>query len=270
MYDRAWVVFNKHLDLYHKDLEEMQGLDMIQFIPFLSLGQLAPSTISSYVSGVQHHLRLRNLPTFGNNFLLKLVLKGVSNSHEQMDVRLPVSLDILQNMITALDMVAASPYDVALYTAVLSAGFFGLLHPGEMVYSEHALVASNVYISSTKVVCLPQTSKAHNGPVPQSVYLYKQPNRACPVSVFIKCTKVQSPKKGAIFIKVDGTPINCGNLTNMLCRLSEFLNLPHQHFKPLPLRIGGSLHLHLLSVPVHKIREIGRWSSDAFKRYIHV
>ena len=73
-------------------------------------------------------------------------------------------------MITALDMVATSPYDVALYTAVLSAGFFGLSCLGEM-YSEHALVATNVYISSTKVVCLLLTSKAHKGPVLQSVHL---------------------------------------------------------------------------------------------------
>ena len=157
---------------------------MIKFIAFLYLGQLAPSTIASYVSGVRHHLRLRNLPTFEDNFLLKLVLKGVSNSHEQVDVRLPILLHILQNMITALDMVAASPYQVSLYATILLAGFFGLLHPGEMVYSEHALVATNVYISSTKVVCLLPTSKVHRGPVPQLVHLYKQPNRACPVSAF--------------------------------------------------------------------------------------
>ena len=64
VHDRAWVVFNKHLKLYHKNLEEIQEVDMIKFIAFLSLGQLAPSTISLYVSGVRHHVRLRNLPTF--------------------------------------------------------------------------------------------------------------------------------------------------------------------------------------------------------------
>ena len=167
-------------------------------------------------------------------------------------------------------MVAASPYDVSLYAAVLSASFFGLSCPGEMMYSEHALVATNIYISSTKVVCLLPTSKVHMGPVPQCVHLYKQPNRACPVTAFIKYTKVWPPKGGQFFIKVDGTPINSGYLANMLCRLSEFLNLPHQHFKPHSLRIGGSSHLHLLGVSVHKIREIGRWSFDAFKKYVPV
>ena len=161
-------------------------------------------------------------------------------------------------MITALDMVAASPDEVSLYAAVLSAGFFGLLCPGEMVYSEHALAATNIYISITKVVCLLPNSKVHRGTVPQLVHLYKQPIRACPVSAFIKYAKVRPPKWGQFFIKVDGTPINNGDLANMLSRLPEFLNLPHQHFKPHSLRIGGSSHLHLSGTPVYKIKEIGR------------
>ena len=165
VYNRVWVVFKKHLDFYHKDLEDIAEMDMIEFIVFLSLGQLAPSTIA-YVFSVHHHLRIRNLPTFGDNFLLKLVLKGVSNSNQQSDVCLPISLDILQKMMLALPMVVSSLYEISLCAAVLSGGFFGLLHSGEMVMSEHALVATNVYISRTKVVCLLTTSKAHKGPFP--------------------------------------------------------------------------------------------------------
>ena len=181
---------------------------------------------------------------FEDNLLLKLVLKGVSNLNQQTDVRLSILLDILKKMISALPIITSSPYEVSLYSAMLSARFFGLLHPGEMVLLEHVLIATNMYISSTKVVCLLPTSKAHKGPIPQLVYLYKQ--------------------------QVDFTPINSGDLANMLCRLSEFLNLPHQLFKPHSLRISGSSHLHLSGVPVHKIKEIGRWSSDAFKKYIRV
>ena len=207
MYDRAWEIFKKHLKLYEKDLQDIKELDIIEFIAFLSLGQLAQTTIATYILGVCHHLRLKNLPTFKDNFMPKLVLKGVSNSHVQVDVRLPISLDILQHMIVALSLVEANPYDVALYTVVLSAGFFGLLRPGEMVHLEHALLASKVYISSTKVVCLLPMSKAHKGPVPQSIHLYKQPNLACPVTAFTNYSKIRSSQGGGqYFVKEDGTP----------------------------------------------------------------
>ena len=108
VYDR---VFIKHLELYQKDLSDIKELDMVEFITFLSLGQLVPSTISSYVSGVRHHLKLQGLLTFEDSFLLKLVLKGIFNTTCQADVWLPTSLDILQ-MIGALPIVAGNPYDI--------------------------------------------------------------------------------------------------------------------------------------------------------------
>ena len=36
VYDRALVVFNKHLDLYQKELEDIMEMDMIEFLAFLS------------------------------------------------------------------------------------------------------------------------------------------------------------------------------------------------------------------------------------------
>ena len=130
--------------------------------------------------------------------------------------------------------------------------------------SEHALLANNVYISNSKVVHLLPTSKAHKGPIRQTVYLYKQPNIACPVAAFSVYARARPPWGGQFFIKVDGNPLNSGDLSNMLHCLSEFLNLPHKHFKPHSLRIGSSSHLHLLGVPVHKIKELGQWSSNPF------
>ena len=187
---RGWEIFTKHLQLYDKDLQDVHELDIIEFIAFLSLGQLAQTTIATYISGVRHYLRLRGMPTYEDNFMLKLVLKGVSKTHVKIDARLPISLDILQCMIVALSLVAANLFNVHLYMTVLSAGFFGLLHPGEMVKSEHALLVNNIYLSAAKVVCFLPTSKAHKGPTPQIVHLYKQPNLVCPITAMAKYSKV--------------------------------------------------------------------------------
>ena len=142
-------------------------MDIMEFIAFLSLAQLAQSTIGSYVSGVRHHLRLNNLPTFENNFMLKLVLKGITNMHASVDLRLPIMLDVLHHMIAALNLVVANYYDTCLYMAVLSAGFFGLLRPGEMVKSEHALLIQNVYFTQDKVVYFLPTSNPTRGQSPK-------------------------------------------------------------------------------------------------------
>ena len=47
VYDRACEIFNRHLELYEKDLQDIKELDIIEFIAFLSLGQLAQTTIAT-------------------------------------------------------------------------------------------------------------------------------------------------------------------------------------------------------------------------------
>ena len=118
-------------------------------------------------------------------------------------------------MIVALSLAAANLYDVALYTVVLSADFSVYYAQGEMVKSNHALLVNNIYLSATKVVCFLPTSKAHKGPTPQIVHLYKQPNLACPVTAMAKYSKVWSPQQGQYFVKVDGTPITNSDLANI-------------------------------------------------------
>ena len=179
MYDRAWKIFLNHLQLYDKELQDITEMDIIEFIAFLSLVQLAQSTITSYVSGVWHHLYLNNLPTFEDNFMLTLVLKGIANMHATVDLRLPITL---HHMIAVLSLVVTNHYDICLYTALLSVAFFGLLRLGEMVKLEHALLIQNVYFNQDKVVCFLPTSKSHKGPIPQMVQLYRQPNLTCLVS----------------------------------------------------------------------------------------
>ena len=269
MYNRAWQVFTKYLQLYDKELCDIKEVTIMEFIAFLSLGPLAQSTIALYVSGVRHHLRLRSLPTYEDNFMLKLVLKGIANTHASINVRLPIMLDLLHHMIAALNLVVENYYDTCLYTAVLTAGFFGLLRPGEMAKSEHALLVQNVYFAQDKVVCFLPTSKTNKGPIPQTVHLHKQPNLMCPVSAMINYSKIRALKAGQYFIKEDGASIANSDLASILHHLAQFLGLPHHHFKPHSLHIGGSTHLHLSRVPVHKIKEIGCWSSDVFKHYIH-
>ena len=240
----------------------------MEFISFLSLAQLSQATIAAYMSGVRHHLRVNQLPTFIDNFSLKLALRGTANLHASVDTRIPITLDILQRMIAGLNKVLNSSYDITLYTALLSAGFFGLLRPGEMVKSDHALSVHNVYFNRDKVVCFLPTSKAHRGPVPQVVQLDRQNSSACPVSAMTNYSKIRSPMAGQFFIKVDGTPVTSSDFSLLLSRLAQFLGLPSHQVKPHSLRIGGSTHLHLSGVPVSTIKERGRWSSNAFKRYI--
>ena len=79
VYDRAWGIFMAHLQLYDKSLFPLSEFDFVEFVAFLSMADLAPATILSYISEVKYHLRIRFLNDFKDSFLLKLVAKGIAS-----------------------------------------------------------------------------------------------------------------------------------------------------------------------------------------------
>ena len=129
-----------HFQLYDKSLFTLKEFDFIEFVAFLSMAHLAPATILSYISGVKYHLRIRFLNDFNDSILLKLVAKGIASQQCQLDVRLPITMDILTKMLHALPVVHINPQEVCMYRVVLVAGFYGLMHLGELTESQHVLL----------------------------------------------------------------------------------------------------------------------------------
>ena len=108
-------------------------MDMVEFVAFMSFGGLAPATIITYMLGVKHHLYLLGAPDFQDSFLFKLTLKGVASTPHEPDVHLAITLPVWEKVLHALPLVHENQYEVCLFSALLTLGFFGLFHPGELV-----------------------------------------------------------------------------------------------------------------------------------------
>ena len=99
---------------YNKGIHQLQELDMVEFVTFMSLGGLAPATIVTKMSGVKHHLQLRGVNDFNDSFLLRLTLKGVATTPHELDVRLPITLPVLEKMLHALPLVHDNQFEVCM------------------------------------------------------------------------------------------------------------------------------------------------------------
>ena len=114
------------ISMYSKDLQFLCDIDLVEFVEFMSLGRLAASMITTYISGVRHKLKLMGKDDFQHSFLLKLVLHGTKNSSQQPDVCLPISITMLKDMINALPFIHSNHYEVCIFSALLAVGFHGL------------------------------------------------------------------------------------------------------------------------------------------------
>ena len=130
VYDRAWQMFSNFIGVYSKDLQSLHDKDLVEFVGFMSLGGLAASTITTYISSVRHKLKLMGKDDFQHCFLLKLMLRGTKNSTQQPDVPLPISTTMLHDMINALPLIHPNHYEICMFSALLAVGFHGYLGRG--------------------------------------------------------------------------------------------------------------------------------------------
>ena len=240
---------------------------MLKFVSYLSLAELALATIQLYFSRVRAHLRWRNLPSFKDSFVIKLILKGVSAKFSEPDIRLPVTRKILHDMCSVLPLVVQDFYLVMMYRSMITLAFHGLLHPGEFTYSPHVVRIENVFFDNGAVIIFLPTSKAHNKNFAQQIRVAPQRDH-CPVGYLIDFLKVRPFTPGPLFVKQDNMPIQYNAVLTVFHDLVHFLDLPTQHYKPHSLRIGATTELHIKDFTNQVIQSWGRWSSQAFQRYI--
>ena len=83
-------------------------------------------------------------------------------------------MDILVKMLHALPIVHIKPHEVCMYRAVLEVGFYGLMHPGELMESQHVLLVQGVQLQSHRVVLTLNSSKANKSLNPEVITLLVQ------------------------------------------------------------------------------------------------
>ena len=266
-YNRAWNLFTAFLNNYGINLHDLHEQHMLEFVSYLSLAELAPATIQLYFLGVRAHLYWCNLPSFKDSFVIKLILKGVLAKFSEPDIRLPVTRKILHDMCSVLPLVVQEFYLVMLYRSMLTLAFHGLLRPGEFTYSLHVVRIENVFFDNRVVIIFLPTSKAHNKKYAQQIRV--PPQRVhCLVAYLIGFLKVRPFAPEPLFVKQNNVPIQYPAVLTLFHDLAQFLDLPTQHYKPHSLRIGATTELHVKGFTNQVIQSQGRWSLQAFQRYI--
>ena len=71
-------------------------------------------------------------------------------------------------------------------------------------------------------------------------------------------------------MRFDGSPLVRNDFNTVLKRCVGFVDLPVQFFSAHSFRIGAATSAAMLGVSDAMIRNMGRWSSNTFKRYIRI
>ena len=90
------------------------------------------STVSSYLPAIGYAHRLAGVKDPTETALIRQILKGCSKLTPVHDMRLPITLLILRQIIASFQHTTGSAYKLQMLTAMCSLAFFAFLRIGEI------------------------------------------------------------------------------------------------------------------------------------------
>ena len=276
-YRNAITAFNKFRRHHKLEIQWPATVTQVQyFISGCFEKGFSPATIKTYCSGICFFHKVNELTDPTSNFVIQKMLEGCSRSQKQNDNRAPISKHLLTGICAKLNEICYNPYEVLLFKATFTLAYFGLCRISELVYTGpmhtyRPLQWGDVsYNSCNKVIVIQlrksktdQTGKA----VKLNIYSAEKGNICCIQSV---CLFMQArPKHEGYFLcHWNRDPLTRYQFNSILNKCISKICISTKFFKAYSFRIGKATNLAKEGVSSENIKKLGRWSSNAFLKYI--
>ena len=153
--------------------------------------------------------------------------------------------------------------------------FYGFLRIGEITATKQApnvlqlsqvtkLSNASGFIVSVKLIF--HQFKHHYNQPPVSIILSRQAG-VWPVENLLRYFPLRGSMPGPLFQHLNGVPVTRTEFDEWLARVIKHCGLDSTKYKGHSFRIGAASHAAACGYSDSQIRLLGRWKSDAFKRY---
>lgn len=248
------------------------------FIAHLYQQNYASSTVNTYVSALGYSHRLAGVSDPTKVFFILEMLKGYGKVDPRFDMRMPLSIPILTKIFQQCPSILDSHYVSTMFKAMCAMAFYAFLRIGEITVTKQSPAVlqlrqleklSNVRGDTEAIKVTFYSFKHHYNEPPLSVVLTRQPV-VCPVDTLLVYLQFRGCRPGPIFQHLDGSPVTRSEFCDWLARAIKSCGLNPDRYKGHSFRIGAASHAAECGYSETQIRLLGRWKSDAFKKYIRL
>ena len=239
--------------------------------------KLQPLSIKALLAGIQFHLRCQDATVCSlfQNPSIRLLLNGLKK--EQLpgnDKRLPLTITLVQSMVSKLRSGLFTPLINKMLEAVLLMAFYGFMRCGEFTTRSlafnpmHDLCFSDLQLESDHYTIFLKHSKTDRMHKGTPVIIAKNNSVFCPFDSMLRFLRSRpAPAPSDPLFVVDGKPMTRTWFSARLRELCSSCGLNPDVYTAHSLRIGAATTAALL-VPTSSLKSLGRWSSAAYVRYI--
>ena len=248
---------------------------------------LKHATIKIYLSGIRFHY-IKSGAKFLSERMERLgyIMKAIKRRQDNISTipRLPITAEILSQIITLLQQGCFSPHtDLLLRCACLTA-FYGFLRCGEFTINnsqvnvgtrpQGLLLVEDVLIKPDRTYFFLHLKFSKTDPYGKGVFVKICENTPlCPVDTMLKYIQHRL-SQGAhsfspLFVDSDLTVLTRNRFIGYVHHLLNRLGIDVSRYNGHSFRIGAATSAAAAGVEDHLIQLLGRWSSTCYIRYIH-
>lgn len=248
-----------------------------QFIAYLSLTGKAWSTARTYLSAVGFKCKLLGCEDITSHFMVQKMLEGMKRLKTVKDARLPITIDLLKNIINALPAICSSHFETLLFRAAFCLAFFGFLRVGELTVGRQNDTSRVFHHNHVNIVenrhhielTIPYSKTDQLG-VGKTIVIPETGCQVCPLFHMRIYLQNRPNVHGPFFCHFGGKPLTRYQFTAVLSKVLTFLGVDTKLYKSHSFRIGAASFYHLKGESDEQIKIMGRWKSRAFQTYIRI
>ena len=253
---------------------------LLEFISFKYRAGNAYSTIRSAVSALAFIQKSLGFQDITNNFLVQKALMGVQKLRPSKDIRDPITFSMLTEMVNKIDFSIEDIYTRSLLRCMFFLAFRAFLRISKITY-EHSSSKTNhcIYLSNIKInhqdrtlELLFNSYKHKKGDKPFCLIIKGDGSHCCPVRLMAEYLYHRKFAPGPLFIQSNMQPVDrkyFNEKLNFILKVCGF-DQNKLHIRSHSFRIGAATHAIQKGYTNEQVEIMGRWRSQAFKRYIRV
>ena len=236
------------------------------------------NTIKVYLSAIQFYHIMFNFPISIHSmqrlyYLLRGIRRSIGSSRSR-PLRQPITIQQLRLLLTFIRR-TYNHQDSIMLSSAITLAFFGLLRCSEYTCANRyqfdplfTLLVTNVSFSSQQNVAAihiksSKTDPFRSGCVVRIGALY---NDICPVAALINYINIHQTRQGPLYVFTNQIYLTRNHITALLSTYFPHITNINTH----SFRIGGASAAASAGVADSTIQILGRWSSDAYRRYIRI
>ncbi len=252
--------------------------EVVAFVAQLCIEGLAASSINTYISAISFVHKINDWADPTSSFIITKLREGCKRLRPQSDSRYPITLPILQRIVSVLPSVCASTYEVILFRAAFLLAFFGFLRVSEFTCEKNQVNTGRTlslrdvhleYGDQPSMHLKVKYSKTDQQGHAVTVIIAKFGDiTLCPVKAMSEYLAVRAGNVDPLFIHFNKEPLTARQVTHIMRRALEVVGVPQQLFSSHSFRIGAATSAAMCGFSDEWIKAMGRWKSSAFKLYI--